>query len=106
MLRPLIHIILHLGMPAAVAGLAWRRTFLRAWLIMVAALVIDVDHLLADPVYDPDRCSLGFHPLHGYPAAGAYALLAAWPGTRIIGTGLLLHLGLDGVDCFWMRHEA
>ena len=106
MLRPLIHMLLHLAVPAAVAGLAWRRIFWRAWFVMVAALAIDADHLLADPVYDPGRCSLGFHPLHGYTAAGVYVLLTAWPATRILGTGLLLHLGLDGADCLWMRYET
>ena len=39
--------------------------FIRAsWL----GWLIDLDHLLADPVYAPDRCSIGFHPLHTAPA--------------------------------------
>ena len=29
-----------------------------------ATMLVDLDHLLATPLYNPDRCSLGFHPLH------------------------------------------
>ena len=69
---------------------------------MVATMVVDVDHLLANPIYDPDRCSIGFHPLHTMPAVAVYALLAAWPKTRLVGVGLLIHMALDLTDCIWM----
>ena len=69
---------------------------------MVLTMLIDLDHLLADPLYDPDRCSIGFHPLHTTPAAVLYLVLAIWPKTRALGVGLLIHLLLDGIDCFWM----
>ena len=65
-------------------------------------MVVDLDHLLADPIYDPDRCSMGFHPLHTAPAVAVYVLLAAWPKTRLVGVGLLIHMALDWVDCAWM----
>jgi hypothetical protein len=104
-IRPLLHILLHLMVPAAVAATAWRQQFLKAWLIMVATMLVDVDHLLADPVYDPGRCSIGFHPLHLYPLIALYAAAAAWPRTRLIGVGLLIHMFLDGVDCLWMTYE-
>ena len=70
-----------------------------------ATMIVDVDHLLADPIYDPGRCSIGFHPLHQYPVIGLYAVLAAWPKLRLVGIGLLIHMALDGVDCVWMRYE-
>ncbi|HSJ08257.1 MAG TPA: DUF6122 family protein, partial [Longimicrobiales bacterium] len=59
----------------------------------------DVDHLLADPIYDPGRCSIGFHPLHTYPMIALYAVLAVVLRTRLVGVGLLIHMVLDGVDC-------
>ncbi len=80
----------------------WRR----AWIVMLAAMVIDVDHLLADPVFDPNRCSIGFHPLHSYAAIAVYLLLLLAPVTRLIGVGLIIHVLLDGLDCLWMRVEA
>ena len=41
-------------------------------LIMVSTMVIDLDHLLANPVYGPQRCGIGFHPLHSYLAIVVY----------------------------------
>ena len=70
---------------------------------MLAGMLIDLDHLLADPVYDPNRCSVGFHPLHAYPLAIAYGLLAIFPKTRLIGLGLVVHIMLDLIDCGWMH---
>lgn len=104
-MRPIVHVILHFAVPAAVARLAWPKSFLTAWLIMLAAMLIDLDHLLAEPVYDPGRCSIGFHPLHQYPAIALYVLAAAWPKTRLVGVGLLIHIFLDAIDCWWMQYE-
>ena len=103
MLRPVLHVVLHAAVPALLARVAWRAHWVRAWLIMVATTAVDLDHLLAHPIYDPNRCSLGFHPLHSYPAIAAYALMAVWPRTRLVGVGLLVHVALDLIDCLWMR---
>ena len=72
---------------------------------MAATMVVDVDHLLADPIYDPARCSIGYHPLHQYPAIAAYAALAVWPKLRMLGIGLIIHMALDASDCVWMQHD-
>ncbi len=66
---------------------------------MAATMVVDVDHLLATPVFDPDRCSLGFHPLHTWPAIAGYLLMTRFPRTRWIALGLLIHMALDGLNC-------
>ena len=105
MIRPVVHLLLHIAVPAAVARVAWRERFLKTWLVLVATMIVDVDHLLADPVYDPTRCSIGFHPLHQPAAIALYVLAAAWPRTRVVGIGLLIHMLLDGIDCAWMRYE-
>ena len=105
MFRAVVHMLLHFAVPAAVAAGFYRQVFLRAFLIMAATMLVDLDHLLASPVYDPDRCSIGFHPLHSYPALFVYVVLAAIPKTRLIGIGLLIHMMLDAVDCVWMTHE-
>ena len=67
---------------------------------MVLTMVVDLDHLLASPIYDPNRCSINFHPLHSYPAIFLYIIMAVFPKSRIIGLGLLLHMGIDLTDCF------
>jgi len=68
-------------------------------------MAVDLDHLLANPVYDPHRCSLGFHPLHTWPAILVYAVLCFFSGYwRVLGVGLLLHMLTDGLDCYWMNY--
>ena len=68
-------------------------------------MVVDIDHLLADPVFDPNRCGVGFHPLHSYPAIVVYLGLLAIPKLRLVALGLVIHMALDGVDCVWMKLE-
>ena len=106
MLRQNLHLALHVLVPAAVAATFYRRRFLRAWAVLMCTMLVDLDHLLADPVYDPNRCSIGTHPLHSVPAIGVYALAALWPRVRLLAVGLLIHMALDGVDCVWMSYEA
>jgi len=69
---------------------------------MALTIIVDLDHLLADPIYDPNRCSIGYHPLHSYPAILFYLVLTMIPKTRLIGLGLMIHMVLDGLDCIWM----
>ena len=69
---------------------------------MMTAAMVDADHLLAEPVYAPDRCSIGFHPLHSYSAIGLYTALLVFPRVRLIALGLVIHMVLDGLDCLWM----
>ena len=99
MIHPAFHITLHFLIPGLIAILFFRHRWQQAWLIMVLTMVVDLDHLLANPIYDPNRCSINFHPLHSYPAILFYILISAFPKTRLIGLGLLLHMGIDLTDC-------
>jgi len=71
-------------------------------MILSGTIIVDLDHLLADPIYDPQRCSLGFHPLHTAWAIGIYSILLFNGRTRLVGIGLLTHMVLDGFDCLMM----
>lgn len=102
MFRPAFHLVLHVVVPGVAARTAWAERWKSALLIMMATMIVDLDHLMAVPVYDPDRCSIGFHPLHTYPAIGVYFLLLLIPQIRLIGVGLLIHMALDKIDCLWM----
>lgn len=110
------HILLHFIMPLLVALAFYRSPWRSAFLIMVATLLVDVDHLLATPIYDPNRCSIGFHPLHTSLPIFFYAALFLLPliarkdrvSTRLqsaarvshlLGAGLLIHMALDWIDC-------
>ena len=101
LLQPLTHYTLHFLTPGLLAWLFFRSQWKRAWLIMLATMLVDLDHLLATPVFDPDRCSIGFHPLHTYPAIGVYFVLLVFPKTRILAVGLLFHMLTDWQDCWW-----
>ena len=100
-LQPLIHYAGHLLAPFAIAWVLWRERWKSAGLVMLAANLIDLDHLLATPVFNPERCSIGFHPLHGWEAALVYAALLLIPRwwARAFGVGALWHLVVDGIDC-------
>ena len=95
----MFHIFLHFALPAVVTGLFFKSVWQKAYLLMMATMVVDADHLLADPIYDPGRCSIGFHPLHEPLLFPLYLGLCFVPATRFIGLGLCLHMGLDAFDC-------
>lgn len=94
-----MHMALHVIVPVVVAWLFFRSNFKQATWLMLAGILIDVDHLFADPIMDPDRCSVGFHFLHSYWIAGIYMLMALIPKTRLLGIGLVIHVVLDALDC-------
>jgi len=94
-----LHLPLHVLLPGLVARVGFPDRWRQAWLIMVLTMLVDLDHLLADPVFDPLRCSIGFHPLHSLPAIALYGLALVWAPSRIIAVGLLIHMLLDATDC-------
>ncbi len=102
MTRQILHIALHFIVPGVVARWAFTERWKRAWFIMVLTNMVDLDHLLAIPIYDPNRCGIGFHPLHSYLAVIAYLAMTATAKTRLVGVGLVIHMALDGLDCVWM----
>lgn len=105
-MRAPFHIVLHFLLPALVVLFLPKGRRFGAWLVLVSTMAVDLDHLLADPIYDPDRCSIGFHPLHTWPAITAYVLALILPKippkVRLAALGLCLHMGLDLLDCWWM----
>ncbi len=103
-LRHIIHYGCHLVVPFLFAWAFWKAKWKRAGLIMLATTLIDLDHLLADPMFDPNRCSLGLHPLHTIWAGVVYAGMLVIPSWRwrAVGVGCLWHLVTDGVDCWLM----
>jgi len=98
----MLHIVLHVTVPGLLALLVKARPWWQVYALLMLGLVIDIDHLLASPVYDPLRCSMGFHPLHTWPAVLVYAGLAVSKPGRLLGVGLLLHVLLDTLDCLGM----
>ncbi len=63
------------------------------------ASVIDIDHVLATPIYDPLRCSIGFHPLHSYWILPLYLAGTLFQKTRWFCLGVITHLTVDAIAC-------
>lgn len=100
--RPAFHLVMHVAAPLLLALALGGKNKRVAFFWMMASMSIDIDHLWAIPVYEPGRCSIGFHPLHQWPAAMVYLGMVAVRPTRWFGIGALLHLVLDGIDCLMM----
>ncbi|MEH6558544.1 MAG: DUF6122 family protein [Oceanicoccus sp.] len=94
------HLILHFLVPAIIAMVFFRKNWKLSLLIFLATMIVDVDHLLATPIYDPYRCSIGFHPLHGVIPIISYGIMCLLKKTRLVGVGLVIHMVLDAIDCF------
>ena len=126
-----IHLLLHVLIPLLIS---MKSKFpLKVFLVLFGTMLVDLDHLLATPLLDPNRCSIGFHPLHSYAILPLYGLMSIFPflltflpkssqaffskevsfsyfssfkrSTMIfwIGIGLVVHMVLDFFDCIWMR---
>lgn len=102
--RAILHYSLHALLPAIFGYTFFREFWRKAWVIMLATMLADLDHLLASPIFNPMRCSIGFHPLHRAPAIMIYGLMLFIPNkyAKIVGLGLLLHMFTDWVDCLLM----
>ena len=99
-----VHYSLHFLIPGLIAYTFFKDNWRKVWLILIATMLVDVDHLLANPIFDPNRCSINFHFLHTYYAIACYALLFIFTKNktlRIISLGLLLHMFTDYQDCYW-----
>ena len=102
------HIVFHFLVPALIVSVFFHEKWLTAYLIMTATMLVDLDHLLAVPMYDISRCSIGFHPLHQVWMIVFYVVLTMFPKTRLVGLGLSVHMLLDSIDCqftsgIWMQ---
>ena len=126
LLQTIVHYFLHLIFPVLISRLFFRNIWHKAYVIMLLTMAVDLDHLLANPIFDPNRFGIGFHILHSYPAIFSYIIIFAisflkphrlttkfipkkftikpdifW-NLRLISLGLLLHMATDYQDCLWM----
>jgi len=102
-IRTVIHYFLHFGFPLIIAYVFSRKNWKKVYLILIATMLVDLDHLLADPIFQANRCSINFHPLHTYHAMIVYTILLFFRRPyNIIGIGLLLHMLTDFIDCQMM----
>ncbi|MFT4679769.1 MAG: hypothetical protein ACI9RU_002866 [Litorivivens sp.] len=102
-----IHYFSHLGLPFFIAYFFFRSEWKKAYLIMLATMLVDLDHLLANPIFQENRCSVGFHYFHSIYAIVVYiGMLFLKKPYRIVGIGLVLHMITDFVDCLIMFEKC
>ena len=98
-----IHYFLHLGFPLFIAFVFFRKDWKKVYLILIATMLVDLDHLVANPIFQANRCSINFHFLHTYYAMLIYVVLLFFRKPfNIIGIGLLFHMLTDYIDCLIM----
>ena len=102
MLQTFTHYGIHVFVPLIIALIFFKAKWKLAFLIMISTMIIDIDHLLATPIFDPNRCSINFHPLHSYFAIALYLGMLFIDKFRILAIGLLIHILADAVDCLFM----
>jgi len=100
-IRHILHYSLHFLFPFVLAYVFFKKRWKVAGIVMVSTILIDLDHLVATPIFDPHRCSIGFHPLHTIWALIAYILMLFLPSWkwRLVALGCIIHLGTDMIDC-------
>lgn len=104
MFRFFVHYGIHFLGPIAIGLLFFKEHRFKVMLILWTGIIIDVDHLWADPIFDPERCSIGFHPLHSYWAIAVYFGLLLFKKTWIFGLALLIHILADVMDCYFISY--
>lgn len=100
MTKFLIHYSLHFIVPAFIAYFFFRDKWKSVYIIFLLSMLIDLDHLLANPIFKENRCSINFHPLHSYIAISIYFIGLFFKKTRILAIALLFHMLTDFIDCY------
>jgi hypothetical protein len=74
---------------------------------MLATMLVDLDHLFANPIFQANRCSINFHPLHTYYAMLVYMVLLFFrKPLNMIGVGLLFHMLTDFIVCLMIYSKC
>ena len=103
LLQAIIHYSLHFLVPGMIAYIFFKNQWKKAWLIFVLTMLVDVDHLWSNPIFEAGRCSINFHFLHSYIAIAIYAVVFIFSKKnslfKLISLGLLFHMLTDFIDC-------
>jgi hypothetical protein len=98
MLRFIIHYGLHFIFPIFIARVFNKEKWKKIYLIFFASMLVDLDHLFSNPIFDPNRLSVGHHPLHSYYALAVYGAGLFYKPTRILSFALIFHMFTDVID--------
>jgi len=99
---PIVHIISNVILALVITLYDKDVNFLTLLFVLISSNLIDIDHFLANPVYDPARCSITSHVLHKWYMLPLtfIGMLATEKYVRYFLAGVFLHLILDSRYCF------
>ena len=105
-IQTIVHYSCHFIVPFFIAYFGFRVKWKYVYTILIATMFVDLDHLFANPIFDPCRCSVGFHYLHSYYAIFFYIVLYFSKNAtfKYISIGLLFHMATDFQDCLWISY--
>jgi hypothetical protein len=104
-MQEVLHYSLHFLYPIFASYFFYKPQWKKTALILLSTMLVDADHLLANPIFEANRCSIGFHPLHSFMVFPIYVFLLFMPKNwSIIGLGLCLHMLTDAIDCMIMKN--
>jgi len=90
-----------------IALLFFRKEWKKVYVIFLLTMLVDLDHVFASPIFQANRCSIGFHPLHSVYAIAGYIILVFFRKPfNFLGIGLLLHMVTDLIDCLMMFNKC
>jgi len=98
-LKFIVHYGFHFLLPIVISLCFYKKNWIQVYFIFIGTMFIDLDHLLANPIFDTNRCSINFHPLHTFYAIGVYTTMLIPKKIRVLGIALLLHMFADYLDC-------
>ena len=108
-MQTIVHYSLHFLVIGVIAYWYDPANWKRNWLILLSTMLVDIDHLVADPIFMPGRCSIGFHILHSEFIIPFYFIGAIFLRRgllKLIMIGLAFHMITDFIDCLWMLAEC
>lgn len=106
-MQAFIHYFLHLAFPLFIALVFFKKEWKKVYIILLATMLVDLDHLFSTPIFEANRCSIGYHYLHTYYAMVVYVLLLfLHKPFNIIGIGLLFHMLTDFIVCLMMYNRC
>lgn len=105
-MQTFLHYFLHFGFIGVIAFVFFRDDWKKVYLIILATMLVDLDHLIADPIFQSNRISVGYHFLHTHYAIIVYIGMLFLPRPyNIIGVGLVFHMVTDFIDGLFMFAE-
>ena len=99
------HYFLHFLAVGLIAYIINPKEWKKTWGILVLTMLVDLDHLLSTPIFNPNRCSIGYHPLHQpilFPFYVLGCFITKYKLIQLIAIGISFHMLTDSIDCFWM----